>query len=127
MLLPRLFRFRPLPSSPSPLHRLLGLPFSTSTSRAAAASSSSPSFYALLQVPRTASLEEIKAAFRTQAKLHHPDAQKGRSSDSGEPSSEEDETFKALSAAYTVLSDPGESRGSSSTASAQPLHSLRRH
>lgn len=51
-------------------------------------------FYDLLGVPKTASQDEIKKAFRKKALKEHPD--KG-----GDP-----EKFKELSTAYEVLSDP---------------------
>jgi curved DNA-binding protein len=54
-------------------------------------------FYEVLGVPRTASQDEIQRAYRKLARKHHPDVSK-------EPSSEE--TFKQVSEAYDVLSDP---------------------
>jgi molecular chaperone DnaJ len=60
------------------------------------AQSSDP--YELLGVPRTASADEIKAAFRKAATQHHPDR------NPNDP--EAAERFKALNAAYQVLSDP---------------------
>ncbi|HZL07120.1 MAG TPA: DnaJ domain-containing protein, partial [Coriobacteriia bacterium] len=51
-------------------------------------------FYDILGVSRTASADEIKKAFRKQARKHHPDA--GGS----------EERFKELNEAYEVLSDP---------------------
>ncbi len=54
---------------------------------------STPDYYATLGVPRTASQDEIKKAFRKLARTHHPDA-------GG------DETrFKEINEAYEVLSD----------------------
>lgn len=50
--------------------------------------------YGVLGVCPTASGEEIKSAFRTLAKQHHPDRSGGQ-----------DARFKELSAAYEVLSD----------------------
>lgn len=55
-------------------------------------------FYEILGVPRNAGEEDLKKAFRTLAKKHHPDANPGN------PSSEE--KFKELNEAYDVLSDP---------------------
>lgn len=55
---------------------------------------SAKDYYDILGVPRTASAEEIKKAFRKQARKHHPDA--GGS----------EERFKELNEAYEVLSDP---------------------
>lgn len=54
-------------------------------------------YYEVLGVPRTASLEEIKAAFRKLARQYHPDV-------SQEPDAEE--RFKEINEAYGVLSDP---------------------
>ncbi len=50
-------------------------------------------YYDILGVPRTATADEIKKAFRKQARKHHPDA--GGSED----------RFKELNEAYEVLSD----------------------
>lgn len=55
---------------------------------------SAKDYYDILGVPRTASADEIKKAFRKQARKHHPDA--GGS----------EERFKELNEAYEVLSDP---------------------
>lgn len=53
-------------------------------------------FYDTLGVPRTASQQDIKTAFRKLAREHHPDVNKS-------PGAEE--KFKELNAAYEVLSD----------------------
>ncbi len=52
--------------------------------------------YSVLGVARSATLEEIKTAFRTKQKQVHPDA----------TSSSDDEASKELNEAYEVLSDP---------------------
>jgi curved DNA-binding protein CbpA len=54
-------------------------------------------FYKLLGVHRTASAEEIKAAFRERAKLYHPD---------GSGTAADQERFRLLREAYEGLRDP---------------------
>lgn len=54
--------------------------------------------YLTLGVPRTATSDEIKKAYRKLAKEHHPDLKQG--------SAGNEERFKEISAAYTILSDP---------------------
>ncbi|MBF2098330.1 MAG: molecular chaperone DnaJ [Gloeomargaritaceae cyanobacterium C42_A2020_066] len=54
-------------------------------------------YYEVLGVARTADKEEIKRAYRRQARKYHPDVNK-------EPEAEE--RFKEVSRAYEVLSDP---------------------
>ncbi len=56
------------------------------------------SYYDILGVPKTASDEEIKAAYRKLAKKYHPDLNQGNEQAA--------ETFKEISAAYDTLSDP---------------------
>src|ERR1051325_2853998 len=55
-------------------------------------------FYAVLGVPRTASDDDIKKAYRKLALTYHPDRNNG--------SKEAEERFKAISEAYDVLRDP---------------------
>lgn len=55
--------------------------------------------YQLLGIPDTATVNEIKSAFRRLAKAYHPDRHPG--------SRTHEEKFKRLSAAYDVLKDPG--------------------
>src|SRR5258708_38353400 len=54
-------------------------------------------YYEILGVPRTASQDEIKAAYRKLARKHHPDVNKS-------PGAEE--KFKELNEAHEVLRDP---------------------
>lgn len=60
--------------------------------------SNSQDYYARLQISRTATLVEIKQAFRRLARQHHPDVRPG------DPQA--GELFQALVEAYNVLSDP---------------------
>jgi DnaJ-class molecular chaperone len=53
--------------------------------------------YAVLGVPRTASEDEIRRAYRKLAKKHHPDLNHG--------DARAEERFKAVSSAYDLLSD----------------------
>jgi curved DNA-binding protein len=54
--------------------------------------------YQILGVPRTATPEEIKKAYRKQARQNHPDVNPGNKA--------AEERFKEASAAFEVLSDP---------------------
>jgi curved DNA-binding protein len=55
-------------------------------------------YYEILGVPRDATEDQIRKAYRTLARKHHPDV------NPGDRSSEE--KFKEISQAYSVLSDP---------------------
>lgn len=57
------------------------------------AATSTPDYYQTLGVPRTASADEIKKAFRKLARTHHPDA------------GGDEAKFKEINEAYEVLSD----------------------
>ncbi len=57
------------------------------------AATSTPDYYKTLGVPRTASADEIKKAFRKLARTHHPDA------------GGDEAKFKEINEAYEVLSD----------------------
>ncbi len=54
-------------------------------------------YYALLQITRNASSEEIKKAYRRLARQYHPDVN---------PSPQAESRFKQINRAYQVLSDP---------------------
>lgn len=55
-------------------------------------------YYKILGVPRTATQEELKKAYRTLANKYHPDKNKG--------DKQAEEMFKKISEAYAVLSNP---------------------
>lgn len=59
-------------------------------------------YYAILGVPRDATAEDIKKAFRKLARKHHPDVAKDKKA--------AEEKFKEINEAYEVLGDP-EKRG----------------
>lgn len=54
-------------------------------------------YYATLEIKKTATLDEIKEAYRRLAKLHHPDLNNG--------SEESAKKFKAINEAFANLSD----------------------
>jgi molecular chaperone DnaJ len=58
-------------------------------------------YYDILGVPRNASAEDIKAAFRKLARQYHPDVSK---------EADAEEKFKEINEAYGVLSDPEKRR-----------------
>ena len=57
-------------------------------------------YYQVLGIPRTASPDDIKKAYRRLARQYHPDLH------TGQRKTEMEERFKELSTAYEVLSDP---------------------
>jgi len=57
-------------------------------------------YYEVLGVPRDASKDAIKAAYRQLARKHHPDLHQGKARPQAE------ERFKAINEAHAVLSDP---------------------
>ena len=59
-------------------------------------------YYDILGVPKTATADEIKKAYRTLAFKYHPDRNQGNT--------EAAETFKQISAAYDVLGDEAKRR-----------------
>jgi curved DNA-binding protein len=59
-------------------------------------------YYEILGVPRNATQEEIKKAYRRLAMKYHPDRNKGNK--------EAEEKFKEINEAYAVLSDPEKRR-----------------
>ena len=59
-------------------------------------------YYGILGVPRDASEQEIKKAFRRLARLHHPDVAKNKKT--------AEEKFKEINEAYEVLGDPAKRR-----------------
>lgn len=61
-------------------------------------------YYDVLGVPRTASTDDIKKAFRKLSMQHHPDRQAGKTE---AEKKQAEELFKEEAEAYDVLSDPG--------------------
>lgn len=59
-------------------------------------------YYEILGVPKTATAEEIKKAYRSLAFKYHPDRNQGNT--------EAEEKFKQISAAYDILGDEGKRR-----------------
>ncbi|XP_050100121.1 dnaJ homolog subfamily C member 7 isoform X1 [Anopheles aquasalis] len=60
-------------------------------------------YYKILGVPKMASEDEIKKAYRKRALVHHPDR---HANATAEEKREQERKFKELGEAYTVLSDP---------------------
>jgi curved DNA-binding protein CbpA len=62
-------------------------------------------FYEILQVPLTATFEEIKTSYQSKARMLHPDKQ-NRSNKGGNASTAREESFLALQKAWECLRDP---------------------
>jgi curved DNA-binding protein CbpA len=60
-------------------------------------------YYAILEIPRTSSDNEIKHAYRKLAFKYHPDKNPGQEK-------EAEEKFKEINEAYRVLGDPAKRR-----------------
>mmetsp|Transcript_41006 Transcript_41006/g.72109 ORF Transcript_41006/g.72109 Transcript_41006/m.72109 type:complete len:285 (-) Transcript_41006:65-919(-) len=60
---------------------------------------STPDYYAVLGITRSASAAEVRSAYRQQALLHHPDKNPDRLQ-------EATDRFKLIAEAYSVLQDP---------------------
>ena len=58
-----------------------------------------PDYYRTLEIDRHATAEDIKQAFRRQAKRHHPDKNPGQKKYA-------ERMFRRISIAYEILSDP---------------------
>lgn len=71
--------------------------------QAALQRSKSDVYYDILDIPRTATAEEIKKAYKKLALIHHPDKHSDAPNDE---KIEHQEIFKKISAANEVLSDP---------------------
>jgi curved DNA-binding protein len=54
-------------------------------------------YYSILEIEKTATIEEIKKSYRKLAMKYHPDRNKG--------DKEAEEKFKKINEAYSVLSD----------------------
>jgi preprotein translocase subunit Sec63 len=72
----------------------------------------SKNYYRVLNIPETASQQDVKKAFRTLAKKCHPDSAKGR-----------EEEFKEINEAYQVLSDTSVKQEYDQVRSANSPHS----
>ncbi|KAI3466379.1 hypothetical protein Pfo_023042 [Paulownia fortunei] len=98
-----------LPSQPcltfQSLPRRMVLRASVAKVAPAAAAVDARSLYEVLRVKRNASQMEIKTAYRTLAKLYHPDAT-SRFMDSPIASSTDGRDFIEIHNAYATLSDP---------------------
>ncbi|KAL3821163.1 hypothetical protein ACJIZ3_007068 [Penstemon smallii] len=95
-----------IPQSSFTCHRGISIRASmTSAPPPASAAVDRKSLYEVLRVKRNASQVEIKTAFRTLAKLYHPDA-KSRFMESTIAKSTDGGDFIEIHKAYATLSDP---------------------
>ena len=62
-------------------------------------------YYALLEVPSSASMEEIKKAYRKKAKEYHPDMNEAKIQDNPRLKNYYNETMAKINEAHEVLSD----------------------
>ncbi|TWB94998.1 DnaJ-like protein [Synechococcus sp. Ace-Pa] len=65
--------------------------------------SSAPNHYQLLQLPQSATPQDLRRAFRSLSKLYHPDT-------TSLPAADAENRFRLLQLAYLTLSDPNQRR-----------------
>jgi len=73
----------------------------------ALAQSKKKDYYKILGVTRNATDDEVKKAYKTLAKVHHPDR---HSNATPAEQKKQEKLFKDLGQAYSILSDPGKRR-----------------
>lgn len=82
-----------------PSHCTASMHFATENRSTAVATRRPASLYEVLQVNQNASPREIKSAYRSLAKIYHPDLNRSESED-------DDKDFIEIHNAYATLSDP---------------------